>query len=141
MASIYDEINQIKREGSTYDYTPIDPSSYRVGTIKDLEKTVRDTSLETFYNTPHYVGKGYGLEDFGNSQYDRDYMTSMADVEGGSLNNLRASRQTWYDQIGNNLANMGVIATTTFVDSFVGTAAGLINMVFNPYDVGEPKMN
>ncbi len=36
---------------------------------------------------------------------------------------------------------MGVIATTTFADSFVGTAAGLVNMVFNPYDDGETGMN
>ena len=133
MASIYDEINQIKREGNPYDYTPVDPSSYRVGSINDLAGTVRDTRMESL-DTPHYVGKGYGLEDFGNSQYDKDYMTSFQDLQNGSLENLRASRQSWYDQIGNNLVNMGVIATTTFADSFIGTAAGLVNMVFNPYD-------
>lgn len=135
MASIYDEINKIKREGNSYDYSPIDLSSYRIGTINDLEKTVKDTSLKTFFNDSRYVGQGYGLEDFGNSQYDRNYMTSMADVERGSLENLRASRQPWYDQVTNNLLNMGVIATTTFTDSFVGTVGGVINLAFTAPEI------
>lgn len=75
------------------------------------------------------------------SQYDRNITESQLLNSGRSLEDLRAERQPWYDQWANNLANMGVIATTTFVDSFIGTAAGLINMVFNPHDDGESNLS
>lgn len=81
-------------ERTTYDYTPLDSSSHRMGTMEDLERTVRDTKQEAFNNTlPHYVGKGYGLEDFGNSQYDKDYIISMADLENRSLYEIREERK------------------------------------------------
>ena len=54
MASVYDDINKIKREGSEYDqemfndYNPLDPSTYRIGSEQDFITT--DTQRNAFYD-------------------------------------------------------------------------------------------
>ena len=137
MASVYDEINQIKKEGSVYDdATKTSQSDWLTGYKAALNATpINQTPQAPMFASGKFAG-------YGESQYDKGltFFDEMSDT-GGSLENLRASNQPWYSQMGNNLVNMGVIATTTFADSFVGTAAGLVNMVFNPYDDGETGMN
>ncbi len=143
MASVYDDINKIKREGSEYDqemfndYNPLDPSTYRIGSEQDFITT--DTQRNAFYDFDLFRGTGYGLEGFGDSKYDRNYATPTNILDGRSLEDVRAERQPWYDQFANNLANMGTIALTVAVDAYAGTAAGLVNMIVNPE--ADPNLN
>lgn len=138
MPSIYDEINEIKKgnapgeSNNMFDFSSIDLSSIEEGSVSDFKHNARNTGNDSVYDTPHYIGQGFGIDGFGDSQYDRNYMTGSEDINEGSLENLRAERQPWYDQVTNNLLNMGVIATTTFADSFVGTIGGAINLAFTP---------
>lgn len=143
MASVYDDINKIKREGSEYDqemfddYNPLDPSTYRMGSEQDF--ITIDTQRNAFYDFDLFRGTGYGLEGFGDSKYDRNYATPTNILDGRSLEDVRAERQPWYDQFANNLANLGTIALTVAVDTYAGTAAGLVNMIVNPE--ADPNLN
>lgn len=106
------------QERTTYDYTPLDSSSYRMGSMEDLERTVRNTGQETFDNaSSYYVGRASGLEDFGNSKYDRDYMTSMADVENRSLHEIREERKEAEIKsiLSNIVIGVGVVCFVIFL--------------------------
>ena len=83
-------------------------------------------------NTGSSSGRNLGHYFDSNSQYDAQITESQVLSGDRSIEDLRASRQPWYDQVTNNLLNMGVIATTTFADSFVGTIGGAINVAFTP---------
>ena len=86
MASVYNDINKIKREGSEYDqemfndYNPLDPSTYRIGSEQDFITT--DTQRNAFYDFDLFRGTGHGLEGFGDSKYDRNYATPTNILDG-----------------------------------------------------------
>lgn len=64
------------------------------------------------------------------SQYDKGFIIPEGepeDVYSAYYENL-AQTQPWYDKLTNSVAKGTVLAGTTFVDTFAGTAAGLINM-------------
>ena len=54
------------------------------------------------------------------------------ELERSSLNDLRADRQGKLAKTGAALVNTGTVAATTFLDSFIGTAAGVVSMAFSP---------
>lgn len=83
-------------------------------------------------NTGSSSGRNLGHYFDNNSQYDSQITESQVLSGDRSIEDLRSSRQPWYDQVTNNLLNMGVVATTTFADSFVGTIGGAINVAFTP---------
>ena len=90
MASIYDEINQIKKEGSSYDESlGTDPSSIGFGAFK---KHLNSTPLNKQYLGPDFASSKFA--GYGNSKYDKGLTVfdEMSDT-GGSLENLRASNQ------------------------------------------------
>lgn len=61
----------------------------------------------------------------GESKYD-DAVYSPSDLQ--NLNEVRAREQSGLQQLLNGLGKGGVIAATTFVDNFLGTAVGLVNL-------------
>ena len=112
MASIYDEINQIKRDG--IDNITYDDNGNIIanrGSMDDLKgrwNTQADL-MSTFYGEPTAVGDMYP-EEFGESKYDRQ-LPNWRSLYGRSLEDFRAEKQPWYSQLTNNLINAG---TTTF---------------------------
>lgn len=102
--------------------------------IQEQNRIARENSSSNFnLNSGSSRGKNLGHYFDNDSQYDSQITESQILDGSRSLEDLRASRQPWYDQVTNNLLNMGVIATTTFADSFVGTVGGAINLAFtNP---------
>ena len=61
----------------------------------------------------------------GESKYD-DAVYSPSDLQ--NINEVRAREQSGLQQLLNGLGKGGVIAATTFVDNFLGTAVGLVNL-------------
>lgn len=102
--------------------------------MQEQNRIAQENSSSNFnLNSGSSRGKNLGHYFDNNSQYDSQITESQVLDGARSIEDLRASRQPWYDQVTNNLLNMGVIATTTFTDSFVGTVGGTINLAFtNP---------
>lgn len=77
--------------------------------------------------TPEYIDYSRQATEvgFGESKYDR-LLTDYSQLK--NLNEIRASNQTTIDKWLNATVKMGTLALTTFVDGFLGTAYGLINM-------------
>ena len=89
MASVYDEINQIKKEGSVYDdATQTSQSDWLTGYKAALNATpINQTPQAPMFASGKFAG-------YGESQYDKGltFFDEMSDT-GGSLENLRASNQ------------------------------------------------
>ena len=64
----------------------------------------------------------------GHSQYD-DQIQSMSDIE--NINDFRGKAQPAIDQIANGLGKMGVLAATTFANSFIVPTIGLGTGIYN----------
>ena len=142
MVSIYDKIREIKKEGSEYDKKMMqNPEDYMADGI-DM-RTINTASRASNQNL--FAGDRPELEGFGKSQYDTSIGTQ--DLDYRSLEDIRASDQGAFSQLGNNFLNAGTIAATTFADSFIGTAAGLVYMWIDPegddpnLSVAERKLN
>lgn len=62
------------------------------------------------------------------SQYDNEFIIPEYGDRAEALNEYRAQQQPWYDKLTNSVVKGTAIAGTTFIDTFAGTAAGLLNM-------------
>ena len=90
MASIYDEINKIKKEGSSYDEgLGTDTSS---GGFEAFKAHLNSTPLNSQYLGPDFASSKF--KGYGESKYDKGLTVfdEMSD-SAGSLENLRASNQ------------------------------------------------
>lgn len=64
--------------------------------------------------------------DYGKSKYD----STIANIDQlRDLNEHRASEQGWGSGLANSIVNLGIVASTTAVDSFVGIPFGIINAI------------
>lgn len=74
--------------------------------------------------------------EIADTQYDKGFVVPEIDPEGG-LQEYKAQNQPFYDQLANSVAKGILIAGTTFVDTFSGTAAGLIEVVAKAAEEGD----
>lgn len=62
---------------------------------------------------------------YGESMYDKAIQSS-SQLE--NIQDIRALEQPWYAKIGADIVKMGILTTTTFADSMLGTIAGVLNV-------------
>lgn len=72
--------------------------------------------------------------EFGKSKYDKR-IDSFSDAQ--NLGNARATHQNGFEKLGNAGLKMGVLAATTFADTWVGTVAGAVNVIAGIGDIAK----
>lgn len=78
------------------------------------------------YNNQEYVQALADQQGFGESRLDKRL---IAPEQLEDLNQFRGEQQSWIGQVGNGVAKALALTGTTFIDTFAGTAAGMINTV------------
>ena len=113
--SIYDEINQIKREGSAYDDSVSTPPQYE-NSWRGYIEYINSQPLNQTASTPLFASSKY--KGYGDSKYDKgltffDEMSS----DSGSLENLRnKARQKEQKKIVLNISiGVAVLALIIFL--------------------------
>ena len=130
-ASIYNDIDNIKKEGNIYDKMMADAKNKTGGNWGTLQEWNNKysrpvTPEETILNSPTYIGNDPILQGYGESKYDRLPYEAIEGT-GRDLEDYRAERQSPLARIGAGVGNLTLTAATTFADSFIGTAVGLGN--------------
>jgi hypothetical protein len=88
------------------------------------EQALKSLSFKEIGLTP----RNYMVSVQDKSQYDTGFVVPQFGSGQEALAEYRAQQQPWYDKLTNSV-NKGVgLAGTTLIDTFAGTAAGLINM-------------
>lgn len=80
------------------------------------------TRLSSLSNLSYDDGVGEG---YGESKYDKD-ITRPEQLQ--DINEFRAQQQSFGAQLANGTGKALVLTGTTFLDTFVGTAAGIVNL-------------
>lgn len=79
-----------------------------------------------FYNIgkdiPYYSSTG----NLGTSKFDKTDRLTLEDIS--DVENMRAENQHWSSKWLSGLGKLGVLTTTTVVDNFLGTLAGIVNV-------------
>jgi hypothetical protein len=94
MASVYDEINKIKREGSDYDASLTDSSKSNVS--KETMNAVFPALTQGQKNINNFQTPFIGDKvdpDFGNSKYDKNVNWEELAYSDRTLEDIRAERQ------------------------------------------------
>ena len=114
----FDSDTELQNIRNAWKHTPIKPYVESMG---QMNRT-RDITEEM-------IDSGYGT-----SRYDKDLLNPLALTD---LNERRAIRQPWYDQIGAGILKGSVLAATTFADGVLGTIAGALNVLSNADKIAE----
>lgn len=114
----FDSDAELQNIRNAWKHTPIKPYVESMGQIN----RTRDITEEM-------IDSGYGT-----SRYDKDLLNPLALTD---LNERRATRQPWYDQIGAGILKGSVLAATTFADGVLGTIAGALNVLSNTDKIAE----
>lgn len=111
---------------------PYTNQPYTANELAELAlKKVADKYAEPTYGTSVIRSGAESVQDVDNTYFD--YMSSGYQI-GTDNQEARAQLQPWYEQLGNSVAKMGVVAGTTFLDGTAGIVAGIANMANGSQD-------